>query len=71
MKVLVAAACIAIIAFVGFFFWERYDERRRSSIEFRCAELFAATKADRELPFRHPDRQLIRDCVRMIETDER
>lgn len=49
MKVLVAAACIAILAFVGYFFWGEYSARRALD-EARVAAA-AREAADREALF--------------------
>lgn len=42
MKVLVGAACIAIIAAVGYFFWSEYADRRDAETRAAVAEVRAA-----------------------------
>lgn len=49
MKALVAATCIAVLAFVGYFFWNEYEKRsarneRAASIEHAHTEIMDLAK---------------------------
>ncbi|GHC61485.1 hypothetical protein [Limoniibacter endophyticus] len=46
MKALVASACIAVIAFVGYYFWGEYEARARQVARVEAAT--ARNKADRD-----------------------
>lgn len=48
LRILIGAACVAIMAFVGYFFWQQYEESRRLNAareDVRCEPILAAWEA--------------------------
>lgn len=75
MKVLVGAACIAVIAFVGYYFWNEYraaEMHKRQAYAASCArivttnekydEKYASSMSNEERIYR------LRQCVDFYET---